>query len=194
MGAGPPPLIFTPGSGAATLNQFFRESVGACELGGHRAMLVTNFRGQVPRSLPDNVKVFSYLPFSKILPRCSCLVYPGGIGTMAQGINAGVPPLIVPHAHDQPDNAFRIKRLGLGEFIYPEFYKARQVTRLLRRVMGSPATRRYGATHVGSLNSEAAVERACNLVEGLQVRDPCIHFRTTGQRSQGCRIHERNKG
>ena len=36
---------------------------------------------------------------------------------MAQTIQTGVPDLVVPHAHDQPDNAARVKRLGLGKCV-----------------------------------------------------------------------------
>ena len=98
-------------------------------------MLVTNFPEQVPKDLPRDVRVFSYLPFSKILPRCSAMVYPGGIGTLAQTIQAGIPHLVVPHAHDQPDNAARVERLGLGKRIYPEKYQGRAVASLLKDLL-----------------------------------------------------------
>jgi hypothetical protein len=38
-----------------------------------------------------------------------------GIGNMAQAINAGIPHLVVPHGHDQPDNASRIRASGVWE-------------------------------------------------------------------------------
>jgi hypothetical protein len=44
--------MFTPGSAAATLKHFFRESVETCRIGDHRAMLVTNFPEQLPANLP----------------------------------------------------------------------------------------------------------------------------------------------
>lgn len=81
LSGGPPPLVFTPGSAAATLKDFFRE----CRIGAHRAMLVTNFPEQLPANLPPGVRTFSYVPFSQILPRCSALVYPGGIGNRGPG-------------------------------------------------------------------------------------------------------------
>lgn len=167
LAAGPPPLVFTPGSAGATMHNFFRESVEACRTGGHRAMLVTNFPEQLPRDLPAGVHAFSYLPFSQLLPRCSALIYPGGIGTMAQAIKAGIPHLVVPHAHDQPDNAFRVKRLGLGDWIYPEHYKAARVARTMRQVLASAEIRSRCAKFAAKIDSEAARERACDLIEGL---------------------------
>jgi len=167
LAGGSPPLVFTPGSAAATLKDFFRESVEACRIGGHRAMLVTNFPEQLPGNLPSEVRHFPYLPFSQILPRCSALVYPGGVGTMAQAINAGIPHLVVPHGHDQPDNAFRVKRLGLGSSVYPERYTAARVARILRELLTSSEIRSRCASYCRRIDSAAALNRACDLIENL---------------------------
>jgi UDP:flavonoid glycosyltransferase YjiC (YdhE family) len=166
LAAGPPPVLFTPGSGAATLHEFFRESVQACRLAGVRAMLVTNFPEQVPKELPHEVRAFSYLPFGRILPRCSAMVYPGGIGTLAQTIQAGIPHLVVPHAHDQPDNAARVERLGLGKRIYPEKYRGRSVASLLKDLLSDLGIINRCRSFSARIQSEAALARACTLIEG----------------------------
>lgn len=165
---GPPPIIFTPGSAAATLREFFRESVEACRIGGHRAMLVTNFPDQLPKDLQTGVRAFSYLPFGQILPHCSALVYPGGIGTMAQAIKSGIPHLVVPHGHDQPDNAYRISRLGLGRCIYPERYKASRVSETLGKLVHSPELRANCNQYSKLINSTGSLEQACDLIENLR--------------------------
>lgn len=167
LASGPPPVVFTPGSSAATLKAFFRESVEACRIGGYRAMLVTNFSEQLPADLPSGVKAFPYLPFSQILPRCAALVYPGGIGTMAQAIKAGVPHLVVPHVNDQPDNAFRIERLGLGSRIYPEKYKAGRVAKELNHLLSSPDIRNRCSVYAEKMDSAAALDRTCEVIEDL---------------------------
>jgi rhamnosyltransferase subunit B len=165
--AGPPPILFTPGSGAATLNDFFRESVEACRLAGLRAMLVTNFPHQLPCDLPSSIRAFSYLPFSRILPRCSVMVYPGGIGTMSQTIQAGVPHLVVPHAHDQPDNAARVERLGLGKCIYPGKYRGAKLASLLKELLADSALSERCRSFAARIQSDAALDNACSLIEGL---------------------------
>jgi UDP:flavonoid glycosyltransferase YjiC (YdhE family) len=167
LASGPPPLVFTPGSAAATLGEFFRQSVDACRIGGFRAMLVTNYPDQLPPDLPSNVRAFSYLPFGEILPRCAALVYPGGIGTLAHAIHAGIPHFIVPHGHDQPDNAFRIERLGLGMSVYPEKYKALRVAESLTQLLGSSQIRSRCAEFARRIDSGEALERACTLLEKL---------------------------
>jgi len=165
--AGPPPVVFTPGSATTGQDKFFRESIEACRIAGLRAMLVTNFPEQLPASLPDFARAFGYLPFSRILPRCAALVYHGGIGTLAQAVRAGIPHLVVPNAHDQPDNAMRIERLGLGRCIYPERYKAARVARTLKEIIGSGDIRQNCQRYAKEIDSEAALLHACELIEQL---------------------------
>ena len=167
LAAGPPPILFTPGSAASMLGEFFRESVEACRISGFRAMLVTNFPEQLPRDLPGDVRAFSYLPFSEVLPHCAALVHPGGIGTCAQGLKAGIPQIVVPHSNDQPDNAFRIGRIGAGARIFPERYKAPRVARTLAHLIESPEIRARCAEFGQRVDSEASVNRACELIEIL---------------------------
>jgi len=167
LDSGPAPFLFTPGSGAATLHDFFRESVKACRILGARGMLVTNFPEQVPRDLPSGVLAFSYLPFSRVLPRCAAMIYPGGIGTLAQTICAGIPHLVVPHAHDQPDNAMRVEKLGLGKCIFPEQYRGPAVAAMLKDLLGDPALRERCKQLAGRIQSDAALAEACTLIEGV---------------------------
>src|SRR5580704_8939498 len=101
--AGPPPVVFTPGSAAAHAQRFFIESVEAVRRLGARALLVTNFLEQVPQRLAPGVEAFGYVPFSEVLPHAAALAYHGGIGTLAQGIKAGVPHVAVRRAHAQFD-------------------------------------------------------------------------------------------
>ena len=162
-----PPILFTPGSAAATLKDFFRESVAACRMAGYRAMLVTNFPDQLPPDLPPGVRHFHYLPFGQILSRCSALVYPGGIGTMAQAIKAGVPHLVVPHGHDQPDNAARVMKMGLGTTIYPEKYRAPRVASALKLLVSDRAIKQHCMEFSKKIDPASALETACNLIEGL---------------------------
>ena len=165
--AGEPPVVFTPGSATTGQQRFFVESVKACRMAGLRGMLVTNFPEQLPADLPPSVRGFKYLPFSRILPRCAALVYHGGIGTMAQAIKAGIPHLVVPNAHDQPDNALRIERLGLGQTIYPERYRAARVARSLKAIIRSDEVRQNCKRYPAEIDSAASLRRACELIESL---------------------------
>jgi rhamnosyltransferase subunit B len=167
LGAGPAPIIFTPGSAGRTMQRFFRESVEAAQQLGLRAMLVTNYPDQVPPRLPPGIRVFGYLPFSQVLPRAAVLVYHGGVGTLAQGIKAGVPHLVVPHGYDQFDSGWRIEQLGLGLSVPETRYRARRVVRALESILGDSGAARRRAAFAARIDSKDAVARACALIEGL---------------------------
>jgi rhamnosyltransferase subunit B len=112
--AGPPPLVFTAGTGMIQARGFFacaRQTVTAL---GLRALFITRFAETLPDPLPSCIQTATHLPFDHLLPRVAALVHHGGIGTLAASLAAGVPQLIVPFAFDQFDNARRAERLGVA--------------------------------------------------------------------------------
>ncbi len=170
LSSGAPPVIFTPGSAGSTMQSFFRESVRAVGRVGLRAMLVTNFPQQVPASLPRDVRVFGYLPFSALLPRAALLVYHGGIGTLAQGIRAAVPHLVVPHGYDQFDSGWRIEQLRLGRSIPQSRYRAESAAGAIRSILQDASASQRRVRFAERMDPAAALSRACDLLEGLAAR------------------------
>ena len=175
LGAGAPPIVFTPGSATATLHRYFQESVAAARELGVRAMLVTNYPDQVPGDLPSHIRAFGYLPFSDVLPRAAMLVYHGGIGTLAQTVKAGIPHLVVPNGHDQFDNGFRIERLGLGRSIPQTAYRARRVAGVIRGILEDAELAARCRDYRRRVNSDAALARACELIESLATSPGVVH-------------------
>jgi rhamnosyltransferase subunit B len=166
--SGEAPIIFTPGSAAATMQRFFSTSVETARRLGVRAMLVTNFASQLPRDLPKGVRAFGYVPFSEALPRAALLVYHGGIGTLAQTIKAGTPHLVVPCAHDQFDNGWRIEQLGLGRSIPQTRYGAARAVDAIRAILADGPMRARAREYAAKVDSVSALTRACLLIEGLR--------------------------
>lgn len=111
---GEPPVIFTPGSANVQASRFFAVAAEAVKRIGCRAVFVTREPKQVPPNLPESILTVEYAPFSTLLKHAAVFVHHGGIGTLSQGFAAGVPQLIMAMAHDQPDNADRLERLGAG--------------------------------------------------------------------------------
>jgi UDP:flavonoid glycosyltransferase YjiC (YdhE family) len=121
----------------------------------------------VPKHLPPNVKVFGYLPFSQVLPRAALLVYHGGVGTLAQGIKAGVPHLVVPHGYDQFDSGWRIEQLGLGRSIPQSRYRARRVAATIQSILSDDFSAQRRSRFAARIDSADAIARVCALIEGL---------------------------
>ena len=167
LAGGTAPIVVTPGSAGSTMQRFFRESVEAISRIGARAMLVTNFPEQVPRHLPSGIEVFGYLPFSRLLPRSALMIYHGGIGTLAQGIKAGVPHLVVPHGYDQFDSGWRIGQLRLGDSIAENRYRAARAAPMMVRILEDASLAHRCRQFAGRVDSAAALQRACELLESI---------------------------
>jgi rhamnosyltransferase subunit B len=131
LDAGSPPIVFTPGSAMFQGQRFFAAAVEACGILNRRGLLLTRHAEQVPRDLPSGVIHAAYAPFSQLLPRSAALVHHGGIGSTAQAMAAGVPQLMMPMGYDQPDNALRVRRLGVGDWLSRRQFTGRRVARKL---------------------------------------------------------------
>ena len=164
---GEPPVVFTAGSANAQGGEFFRVSAEACRKGGWRGILLTQFPEQLPPNLPDTVRHFDYVPFSQVLPQAAAFVHHGGIGTTAQALAAGVPQLVVPMSHDQPDNATRVCRLGVGDMLRPKHYRIDAVLDRLSRLMGSNAVAENCRRRAAGLTTNTTLEETCKLIELL---------------------------
>jgi rhamnosyltransferase subunit B len=167
LASGPAPVLVTPGSAAMDRTAFFKSTVAACDALGVRAMLVTNFPGQLPKTLPDGIKAFPYLPFSSVMPRCAGVVHHGGIGTLAQTARAGVPQLVVGNAHDQPDNGARVEKIGLGFGTTQRRYGKRYATRTIAELLASSTIHTRCREVAPKVDSAASEARACDLIESL---------------------------
>jgi UDP:flavonoid glycosyltransferase YjiC (YdhE family) len=169
LGAGPPPLVFTLGMSSATVaGSFFEYSVAAAKRLGRRAVLVLGKNAlNRPTSLPEGVVAIDYAPFSELFPRAAAIVHAGGIGTTGLAMRAGRPTLVVPFAHDQPDNAERAARLGVARIVYPRRYTPTRVAEELRRILDDPSYAQR-ASEVGKpVRQEDGVRVACDALEAL---------------------------
>jgi UDP:flavonoid glycosyltransferase YjiC (YdhE family) len=171
LDAGDPPVAFTAGSAMVHAREFFAASVDACVRLKRRGLLLTRFAEQLPRDIPPSIKHVDYAPFGPLLPRCAAVVHHGGIGTTAQSLRAGVPQLVMPMAHDQFDNAARVRRLGVGLSIGRRGYRTANVTRVVHELVDSPdysiKARKVATRFVGV----EALAHAADLVEDL-IRAP----------------------
>lgn len=167
LAQGDPPIVFTPGTAMSHGHEFFKAAVGACQRLNRRGILLTRFAEQVPPSLPEGILHVSYVPFSQLLPRALALVHHGGIGTSAQGLAAGLPQLIMPLAHDQPDNAARLTRLGVARTLYPQRFQAPAVADALSALLGSSGVAKRCRDLASRVLEQDSLGDACASIERL---------------------------
>ncbi|TWT38733.1 glycosyltransferase [Blastopirellula retiformator] len=171
LDAGDPPIIFTPGSAMVHGHKFFEEAIAACQLLDRRGILLTRFPEQLPAQLPSGIRHFSFVPLSQLLPHAAALVYHGGIGTLSQACAAGIPHLIMPLSHDQPDNADRVERLGIGATLYPSQFRARKIAEKLQHLLQSDQTNQACREISARLANPQGVTRTADEIERLLAQD-----------------------
>jgi UDP:flavonoid glycosyltransferase YjiC (YdhE family) len=169
------PVIFTPGSYNQHGRQFLQTAVESCLALGRRGILLTRYRDQLPDQLPPEVRHFDFAPLAKILPHAAALVSHGGIGTIAQALAAGIPQLVMPIAYNQPDDAVRLKRLGVADFIPPRRFTGSLVTRKLGNLLNSSDVAEQCEKLAGMFTANDVIDQTCDLLEELQGRDGKAH-------------------
>jgi rhamnosyltransferase subunit B len=166
LDAGEPPIVFTLGSAAVMdARDFFEQSGEAARRLRRRAVLLYGKYSEPPKVLGGDIVGFDYAPYSQVFPRAACLVHQGGVGTTGQALRAGVPQLIVPFAHDQPDNAARCRRIGVAEVMSRDEYNANAAVESLNALLSEERYRRSAADASKIVNSEGGTEAACDAVE-----------------------------
>lgn len=169
---GPPPMVFTLGSsGVLNAGSFYECSAAAAEKLGQRAVLIVGKEpGNTPKSLPSSVITCEYVPFAQLFPRASLIVHIGGIGTTALAMQAGVPMLIMPQAHDQFDNAARVTRLGIGRKLLRKRYTPENLVPELQILLNDPQYAQNAARIGEAVRHENGVSDACDALEKLLQR------------------------
>jgi hypothetical protein len=168
LDAGEPPIVFTLGSAAVLdARDFFEQSAAAAKMLGRRAVLLYGIDKPPPEGLDDNIAGFQFAPYSLVFPRAACVVHQGGVGTTAQVLRAGVPHLIMPFSHDQPDNAARCRRAGVAEIIDRDDYNADRAAKALNDILGDPSYRANAEPLKHIIESEHGTKTACDAIEDI---------------------------
>ena len=159
------PVVITPGTGNIQAYAFLAAAVETCLALHLYGVILTPHRDQLPPSLPADVRHFPFAPLSQILSRCAALIHHGGIGTTAAALAGGIPQIIMPLSHDQPDNAARVVRNGWGARLWPRRFDARRLTPLLQDVLASGGIARNCRIAAAQLSQTNGLSSACELIE-----------------------------
>ena len=167
LNSGPPPIAFTPGSAHAHGKVFFERALAATKALGMRAVFVTRYRDQLPDALPSWLHHEPYAPYDVLARRVAVFAHHGGIGTSATVLAAGTPQLVTPFTFDQPDNAARLKKLGVAESVAPKA-PATRWARALSKLLNDPAvSQTCGEIAARIASEESGDEQIANWIEQL---------------------------
>ena len=84
---------------------------------------------------------------------------------MSQALRAGVPQLLMPMAHDQPDNAARLGRLGVGDWLAPTKFTGPAVAKKLAALLGSASVLAHCREVAERFEGVEPFAEACRVVE-----------------------------
>ncbi len=165
--AGKPPVVFTLGSAAVHApGNFFHMSAEAAQRLKLRAVLIAGHANLRELETPD-ILVIPYADYRQLFPRVGAVVHQGGIGTTAEALRAGVPSLVVAFNFDQPDNAARVQRLGVGVSLPRRRYNRRHAHYALHRLLRDAGLRDKAGELAGKIQAEDGLSAAADAVEKL---------------------------
>jgi rhamnosyltransferase subunit B len=132
-------------------------------------MLAGSFEQNRPDSaLPESILFVERAPHELLFPRAAAIVHQVGAGTLGQALRSGKPMLVVPHSHDQFDNAARATRLGVARTLFPQRYQAARVAAELRELLDESQGYRERAAQVAAIvRQEPGAAGAAQALEGL---------------------------
>lgn len=171
LAAGDPPLVFTLGSAAVLdAGDFYEQSARAAESMNRRAVLLVGSepRNRPTRSLSERICIAQYAPYSRLFPRASAIIHQGGVGTTAHALQAGKPMLVMPYSHDQPDNARRVRRLGVAEVIPRRHYTAERAAQRIDELLSKPEYGRAATSCSATVKTEMGAIAACDALLRLR--------------------------
>ncbi len=169
---GEPPIIFTLGSSVVHIaRQFYEWAAHAATGLGRRAILLTG-SNPVPTDLPPTILALDYVPLASVLPGAAAVVHQGGIGTCAEALRHGIPALIIPFGFDQPDNAERLRRLGVARILPRRKLTAASLSNELRQLLASTDVKSQSDQLRAKIDPAAALADSLDLLESLATPSP----------------------
>ena len=124
-------------------------------------------QAKVPFLRDENILLAPYLPYAALFHRSALVIHHGGIGTTMEALRAGKPMLVVPHSFDQPDNALRIERLGVGKYIYSNHFTRGRLRKALCVLLHNPAYATAAQQAARAVRKEYGARTASEHVEAF---------------------------
>jgi rhamnosyltransferase subunit B len=176
LAAGPPPILWTHGSANLDTKLFGEAAVGASKILNTRCLLVGPAAppAGLPELPPGHFLYVPHAPFERLFGRCRAVVHHGGIGTLVQALAAGVPHLVIPRAHDQPDNARRLENLGVGAALSYRKLTPATAAAKLRALLESPNVQASCTRYQKQILTDDPLPSLCAWAEELAANRACF--------------------
>lgn len=170
-----PIVVVTQGTVQNTdLGQLMRPTLTAL---AQEAVIVAATTGGAPLSAmpavpPANVRVSTFLPFDRLLPKASVLVTNGGYGAVSHALSLGIPLVVAGDSEEKPEVAARVAWKKVGINLGTGRPSALQIQAAVRTVLADPQYRRNAQTLRDDFARHHALDTIANLVESFAETAP----------------------
>ncbi|ADL50494.1 glycosyltransferase [Clostridium cellulovorans] len=134
LNSGKKTVLITAGTSNVINPDFYKIAVEACTKENINAILVTPFDELVPKNLEGNILRLHKAPIKDIMLYVYAVIHHGGIGTGSEAIACGIPQIIMPHIADGPDNADKLRKLGVAKVLPMKNWNAESLGKILNNI------------------------------------------------------------
>ena len=114
-------VVLISGGTSTLLNKdFYRVGCDAVEACGYYGIAVVTHEEHMPTKKYDNILFVKSICMESALEQVDAIIHHGGMGTLSEACREGVPQVILAHLIDRPDNAARLKKVGIAEAYSPK--------------------------------------------------------------------------
>lgn len=115
--------------------------------------------------IPENLILVPFAPQVELLRRATLCITHGGINTVLEALQCGVPLVILPITNDQPGVAARVEHAGVGAFCRAEDLTPANLSNLIDEVLENPVYRMRAKQMQGVLDQKKSITRAGECIE-----------------------------
>lgn len=162
-----PFAVIFPGSASVLAREFAQRVLPVCRRLQLRSLVLSGSTDPVQSEAASYDEL--WLPrvsLSEVLPRSAAFVHHGGIGSLAQGLAAGTPQLVLASAYDQFENGARLQAMGAGRQLRLADATPRAIDRAIRQLLQAgrgPSASSMTVSRAGAPNE--AVQATCRWLE-----------------------------
>lgn len=164
---GRPVLLVSLGTTVNNRPDFFRQCVAAfADMPWHIVLALGNRVSPAALGpLPPHVEAHPWVALSAVLPHTSVFLCQSGMGSIQEGLRAGVPMVVVPHHPEQHVNAARLTELGLARVVRREDASVEVLREAVLDTAGDTAMRERVGAMRRHVRSAGGARRAADAIE-----------------------------
>lgn len=164
------PLVYVSMGTAFNQNQKVMETLLAAFGGRNEFFMITTGRRfdlEAFGPLPENIRLYHWLPQIAILKHAALFVSHGGLNSVHDGLYFGVPLLLCPQQEEQTLNAHRVVELGAGLMLRKKTFTVENLRQSANQLLTAPRFRQNSQKIGETFRTAGGMSKAVDEIETL---------------------------